>query len=81
MRTNITIEKLEINRSKYMSKFQTGYKFHFDIRCPCCQKRLMTINLSQYKKPIVSMLTKENRGVHNTETRCPICKSFVAVDV
>lgn len=64
-----------------MLEFQTEYKFHFDIKCPCRQKRLMTINLSQYKKPIVSMFTKEDSGVHNTETRCPICKSFVAVDV
>lgn len=75
------IEKHEVNRSEYMSKVKTGFKFHFDIRCPCCQKRLMTINLSQYKKPLVSMFTKKDSGVHNTETRCPICKSFVAVDV
>ncbi len=55
--------------------------YQFDVRCPCCKRKLMTLNLSQYKKPIVSMFTKEDRGIHNTETRCPICKSFVAVDV
>ncbi len=57
-------------------------KLHqFDIRCPCCKRKLMTINLSKYKKPTVSIFTKDNAGIHNTETRCPVCKSFVAIDV
>lgn len=41
----------------------------------------MVLNLSNYKKPIVHILKKENLGVHNTETRCYICKSFVAIDI
>lgn len=55
--------------------------YQFDIKCPCCRKRLMTINLSQYKKPIVSIFSKDDSGIHNTETRCSICKSFVVIDV
>ena len=55
--------------------------FQFDIRCPSCNRKLMTINLLQYKMPIVSIFSKDESGTHNTETRCPICKSFVAVDV
>lgn len=55
--------------------------YQFNIKCPCCRKRLMTINLSQYRKPVVSIFSKDDSGIHNTETRCPICKSFVAVDV
>lgn len=55
--------------------------YQFDIRCPCCNRKLMTINLLQYKIPNVSIFSKDESGTHNTETRCPICKSFVAVDV
>ena len=55
--------------------------YQFDIRCPCCNRKLMVLNLSNYKKPIVHILKKENLGVHNTETRCYICKSFVAIDI
>lgn len=46
----------------------------------CCNKKLMILNLSNYNKPHVSILEREELGLHNTETRCPICKSFVAVD-
>ena len=55
--------------------------YQFDIKCPCCRKRLMTINLSQYRKPVVSIFSKDDSGIHNTETRCHICKSFVAIDI
>lgn len=55
--------------------------YSFDIRCPCCSRKLMILNLSQYIKPQVSLLTKNDLGEHNTETRCYICKSFVAVDM
>lgn len=55
--------------------------YQFDIRCPCCKRKLMILNLSNYNKPQVSVLGREELGLHNTETRCPVCKSFVAVDV
>lgn len=55
--------------------------FQFDIRCPCCKRKLMILNLSNYIVPDVRLLKKDELGEHNTETRCPICKSFVAVDV
>jgi hypothetical protein len=55
--------------------------YNFDIKCPCCKRKLMTINLSQYEKPTVSIFTKSNAGIHNTETRCHVCKTFVAVDL
>lgn len=41
----------------------------------------MILNLSNYNIPQVSLLQREELGVHNTETRCHICKSFVAVDI
>jgi ssDNA-binding Zn-finger/Zn-ribbon topoisomerase 1 len=55
--------------------------YQFDIRCPCCKRKLMILNLSNFNKPQVSVLEREEFGIHNTEIRCPICKSFVAVDV
>lgn len=55
--------------------------YQFDIRCPCCKRKLMTINLSQYKKPTVSIFSKDSAGIHNTETRCYVCKSYVGVDI
>lgn len=55
--------------------------FRFDIKCPCCNRKLMILNLSDFNKPQVSILERGKLGFHYTETRCPICKSFVAVDV
>ena len=55
--------------------------FKFDIRCPSCNRKLMILNLSDFNIPQVSVLEQEELGIHNTETRCPISKSFVAVDV
>lgn len=55
--------------------------FKFDIRCPSCNRKLMILNLSNFNRPQVSVLERGELGIHNTETRCPICKSFVAVDM
>lgn len=55
--------------------------YNFDVRCPCCNRKLMIVNLVNYNKPKVRLLRKTELGQHSTETRCPICKSFVAVDV
>lgn len=55
--------------------------FKFEIRCPCCKRKLMILNLSNYSEPRVIILRKSELGSHNTETRCHICKSFVAVDL
>lgn len=55
--------------------------YQFEIKCPCCKRKLMIVNLSQHEKPTVSIFTKSNAGVHNTETRCHVCKTFVAVDL
>ena len=57
------------------------YSYKFDVCCPCCKRKLMTINLSQYKKLTVSIFTKVTAGAHTTETRCHICKSYVGVDL
>lgn len=54
--------------------------FKFDIRCPSCNRKLMILNLSNFNRPQVRVLERGELGIHNTETRCPICKSFVAVD-
>lgn len=55
--------------------------YKFDVRCPCCNRKLMIFNLSEQAKPQVSLLNKNALGEHSTETRCYICKSFVAVDI
>ncbi len=55
--------------------------FKFDIRCPSCNRKLMILNLSNFNRPQVRVLERGELGIHNTETRCPICKSFVAVDM
>lgn len=55
--------------------------FKFDIRCPSCNRKLMILNLSNFNRPQVRVLERGKLGIHNTETRCPICKSFVAVDM
>lgn len=62
-------------------KTKGRFLYQFDIRCPCCNRKLMVLNLSNYKKPSVCILEKDELGVHNTETRCHICKSFVAIDI
>lgn len=55
--------------------------YQFDVRCPCCKRKLMRINLSTLKKLKVSLFKQEDSEVHNTETRCHICKSYVAIDI
>mgnify|MGYP004541320437 CR=1 FL=1 len=54
--------------------------YQFDVRCPRCNRKLMVLNLSNYEKPNVCILKKNDLGVHSTETRCHVCKSFVAID-
>ncbi len=41
----------------------------------------MILNLSDLNKPQVSLLERDEFGLHNTEIKCHICKAFVAVDV
>lgn len=55
--------------------------YSFDVRCPCCNRKLMILNFSQNVEPCESVLSKSDLGEHSTETRCYICKSFVAVDI
>lgn len=64
-----------------MVKVKEKTLFKFDIRCPSCNRKLMILNLSNFNRPQVSVLERGGLGLHNTETRCPICKSFVAVDM
>lgn len=78
MRVQISTQKI---RRKIVVNAKDKTLFQFDIRCPCCNRKLMVLNLSNYKIPIVHILKKDDLGVHNTETRCHICKSFVAVDI
>lgn len=66
---------------KIVVKVKEKNLFKFDIRCPCCNRKLMILNLSNFNIPQVRVLEQEELGLHNTETRCPVCKSFVAVDV
>ena len=55
--------------------------YQFNVYCPSCNRKLMVLNLSNYQKPVVHLLEKKELGVHNAETRCHICKSFVAIDL
>lgn len=68
-------------RCKLLIKTKEKILYQFDIRCPCCNRKLMVLNLSNYEKPKVCVLQKNDLGVHNTETKCHICKSFVAIDI
>lgn len=68
-------------RCKILIKTKEKILYQFDIRCPCCNRKLMVLNLSNYQKPKVHILEKNDFGVYNTETRCHICKSFVAIDI
>ena len=58
-----------------MRTTKSNLLYKFDIRCPYCRRKLMVINSS------VKLLKKSELGVYITETRCHICKSFVAVDM
>ncbi len=53
----------------------------FDIRCPCCNRKLMVLNISKYSNVKVMLFSKKTSGMHIAETRCYICKSYVAVDI
>lgn len=64
-----------------MLKEKKKLAYSCDVRCPCCNRKLMILNFSQLIEPCVSVLSKNDLGEHNTETRCHICKSFVAVDI
>lgn len=64
-----------------MKKGKDSTLHSFDIRCPNCNRKLMVLNLSNHIVPNVISLGKRDLGTHNTETRCYICKSFVAVDI
>ena len=68
-------------RCKLLVKTKAKILYQFDVRCPCCNRKLMVLNLSNYKRPSVHVLKKDDLGLHNTETRCHICKSFVAIDI
>lgn len=39
------------------------YLYKFDIKCPCCKRKLMILNLSNYNKPQVSVLGGGELGV------------------
>lgn len=64
-----------------MRTTKSNLLYKFDIRCPYCRRKLMVINSSQYNEPQVKLLKKSELGVYITETRCHICKLFVAVDM
>lgn len=68
-------------RCKLLIKIKEKILYQFDIRCPRCKRKLMILNLSNYCEPCVRLLQKSELGKYNTETRCPMCKSFVAVDI
>lgn len=51
-----------------MIKVNEKTLFKFDIRCPSCNRKLMILNLSDFNRPQVSVLEREELGVHNTET-------------
>ena len=78
---NLCTKKYTDERCEQMVDTKDKTLYSFDIRCPCCNRKLMILNLSNHTKPQVSLLTKRDLGEHNTETRCYICKSFVAVDI
>ena len=55
--------------------------YKVDIRCPCCKKKLMIINLPTIKKLKVAQFCQEESGKHNIEIKCHMCKSYVAIDI
>lgn len=40
----------------------------------------MMVNSLNYDKPKVFIMERKDLGLYYTETRCYICKSFVAID-
>ena len=68
-------------RSKIVVNVSNKPLYQFDIRCPCCSRKLMILNLSDFNKPQVSLLERGEFGLHDTEIKCHICKSFVAIDI
>lgn len=68
-------------RCKLLIKTKEKILYQFDIRCPCCSRKLMILNLSDFNKPQVSLLERGEFGLHDTEIKCHICKSFVAIDI
>ena len=54
--------------------------YKYDVRCPNCKRKLMILNLPTCNVPQISILERNDLGYHYAETRCHICKTFVAVD-
>lgn len=55
--------------------------YKVDIKCPCCKKKLMIINLPTINKLKVVQFFSGESGQHNTEIKCHMCKSYVAIDI
>lgn len=61
------------------TSIQSSYQY--DVRCPNCNRKLMVFNISKDCEVKVNLFNVSESGTHTTETRCYICKSFVAVDI
>lgn len=64
-----------------MIKTRTQSSYQYDVRCPNCRRKLMVFNISKDCEVKVNLFNISESGTHTTETRCHICKSFVAIDI
>lgn len=51
--------------------------FLFEIRCPCCTKKLMCVRVDNTSLPNVSIADSTHQLDYDLVTRCPSCKSYV----
>jgi len=51
----------------------------YEVRCPACRRKLMSVRTVNNNEPIVGLLAQK-KGTHYTaETRCPSCKVYVGI--
>lgn len=53
----------------------------YEIRCPACHRKLMTMREVDEQKPISEIKTEEKETKYLAETRCPSCKVYVGIKV
>lgn len=64
-----------------MMKTSIQSSYQYEVRCPNCNRKLMVFNISKDCEVNVNLFNVSESGTHTTETRCHICKSFVAIDI
>ncbi len=65
-----------------MTKHPNGTMlFRIDIRCPVCQRKLMTLQRAQKTVPDVSVIDSAKPVAYRAETRCPGCHSYIGITI